>query len=146
VLGKPSSTPWHEDSEVVRLGIAFRRRGSDMGDYGVSVTWGDPKPGREAKALELFMESVAVNDKAVADGRIERWDSIFFEPTGSPPAGASRFYGSREQIEAFITAEDTQNIIQRAGLLLQNFGYRRFVTGDALAEIVGAYGQLVTTL
>ena len=117
-----------------------------MGDYGVSVTWGDPKPGREAKALELFMESVALNDKAEADGRIERWDTIFFEPTGSPPGGASRFYGTQEQIEAFIAAEDTQNIIQRAGLLLENFGFRRFVTGDALAEIVGAYGQMVSTL
>ena len=42
--------------------------------------------------------------------------------------------------------EDTQNIIQRVGLLLENFGFRRFVTGDALAEIVGAYGQLVSTL
>ena len=42
--------------------------------------------------------------------------------------------------------EDTQNIIQRAGLLLENFGFRRFVTGDALAEIVSAYGQLVSTL
>jgi len=64
----------------------------------------------------------------------------------SDSLGASRFYGTQEQIEAFIAAEDTQNIIQRAGLLLENFGFRRFVTGDALAEIVGAYGQLVSTL
>ncbi len=117
-----------------------------MGDYGVCLTWGDPKLGREAKAIELFMEAAGFSDKAVADGRIERWDSVFFEPNGSPPNGATRCYGTREQIEAFIAADDTQNITRRAGMVLQYFGYRRFVTGDALIEVVGAYGQLLSAL
>src|SRR5579864_3952838 len=89
-----------------------------MADYGVAVTWGDPKPGREKKALELWADSVAVNEKAVANGRIESWDAVIFEPTASPPAGAIRLHGSQDQIDQFVRSEDFQDIINRATLLL----------------------------
>jgi hypothetical protein len=117
-----------------------------MGDYGVAITFGDPHPGREQKALDLFMESVTANEKAVADGRMEKWDAIMFEPTGHPPAGAIRFYGSRQQIEDLLEAEDIQSIMMRASLYLTNFGYRRFTTGDALAQGMSGFGAAVASL
>jgi hypothetical protein len=117
-----------------------------MGDYGVAVTWGDAKAGRDQKALELWADAVTQNDKAVADSRIERWDAIVFEPSGSPPAGVVRFYGTREQIEAWIQADDFQETMMRGGLLLNAFGYRRFMTGDALAQGLARFAQAISTL
>lgn len=58
-----------------------------MADHGVAVTWGDSKPGREKKAIDVFAEATTNNDKAVANGKIESWDVVFFEPSGTPPAG-----------------------------------------------------------
>jgi hypothetical protein len=122
------------------------RAGDDVADYGVTVTWGDSRTGREAKALELFMEAVNANEKAVSDGRIESWDAIFYEPNGSAPAGAVRYYGTQEQIDTFIRAEDIQEILIKGELYLENFGYRRFMMNDALAEGMARYGALIQQL
>jgi hypothetical protein len=117
-----------------------------MADYGVAVTWGDAKPGRDQKALELWADAVTQNEKAIADSRLERWDAIIFEPSGNPPAGVVRLYGTDEQIEAFIRSDDFQDTMLRGGLMLNNFGYRRFMTGDALAQGFARYAQALNTL
>jgi hypothetical protein len=117
-----------------------------MGDYGIAVTWGDTKPGREMKALDLWADAMTQNEKAVADSRIERWDAIVFEPSGGTPAGVVRFYGTDEQIEAWIRSADFQETVVRGELLLNNFGYRRFMTGDALVEGFGRFAQAVSAL
>lgn len=117
-----------------------------MADYGLAITWGEPRPGREHKALELFSESVTANEKAVANGQIEKWDAIMFEPNGNPPAGAIRFYGTQEQIEAILQDGDIRSILMRAGLYLSNFGIRRFTTGDALMAGMGGYMEALGTL
>ena len=117
-----------------------------MADYGVAVTWGDVKAGREMKALELWADSVTLNEKAVADGRISSWDAIVLEPAGTPPAGVTRLYGSQDQIEQFIRSDDFQEIVQRVTLHLSNVGLRRFMTGDALAQGFARYTSLVQSL
>ena len=117
-----------------------------MADYGVAVTWGDPKPGREKKALESFADSITINEKAVADGRIASWDAVVFELSATPPAGAIRFYGTQEQIEEFIRSEDFQDAIGRASLLLSNVSIRRFLTGAALTEGFSRFTTLVDSL
>jgi len=117
-----------------------------MADYGVAVTWGDPRPGREQKALQLWADSIGLNEKAVADGRIESWDAVIFEPSATPPAGVLRFHGTGDQIERFIRSEDFEDVLERATLLLSNVGVRRFVTGNALAEQFGRYAKLVESL
>jgi hypothetical protein len=117
-----------------------------MGDYGVAVTWGDAKAGRDQKALELWADAVTQNEKAVADSRVERWDAVVFEATGAPPAGAVRFYGTQQQIEEWIQSDDFQDTMLRGGLLLNNFGYRRFLTGDALADGFARFAQAIGAL
>jgi len=117
-----------------------------MADYGVTITWGDAKSGREKKALELWADSITLNEKAVADGRIESWDAVVFEFSANPPAGATRFYGAQEQIEEFIRSEDFQDTLERATLVLHNVGIRRFLTGAALAEGFERYTKNVASL
>ncbi len=117
-----------------------------MADYGVAVTWGDIKTGREQKALVLWADGITANEKAVADGRIERWDAVLFEPMGSLPVGSVRCYGTQEQIEEFIRSDEFQDQMLRGGLLLNGFGYRRFVAGDALAEGFGRFTQALSGL
>jgi hypothetical protein len=52
-----------------------------MGDHGVEITWGDPKTWREKMSLDLWAATVAQNEKDVADGVIERWEAIVYEPS-----------------------------------------------------------------
>jgi hypothetical protein len=117
-----------------------------MADYGAAVTWGEVKPGRERQSLEVWADSVSLNEKAVADGRLERWDAIILEPTGAPPAGVIRVYGSQEQVEAFLDSDDFTELILRASLSVSAVGYRRFTTGDALAEGFARFTAAVESL
>jgi len=117
-----------------------------MADYGIAITWGDPKPGREQKALELFGDSVTINDKAVSNGKIASWDVVVFELSATPPAGVIRMYGTQDQIEEFIGSEDFQGPVGRASVLLNNVGIRRFQTGAALAEGLTRYTKLIESL
>jgi hypothetical protein len=117
-----------------------------MADYGVAITWGDVKPGREKKALELWAEGVTMNENAVAAGRIESWDGIILEPSPAPPAGVIRLHGDQDQIEQFIRSDEFQDVIDRASLLLFNVGIRRFVKGNALAEGFARAMKLVESL
>ena len=117
-----------------------------MADYGVAVTWGDAKPGREKKALESWADTISTNDKAVANGRIASWDAIVFEASATPPAGAIRLYGTQEQIEEYIRSDDFQDSIEQATLLLHNVGIRRFMTGAALADGFSRYTRAVDSL
>lgn len=107
-----------------------------MADHGLAVTWGEFKPGRERRALVLWSDALAFNDKAVADGRIEGWDAVLFEPSGSSPAGAVRYYGTAEQVATLAASQDFLDLIGRGQLFLFNFGFRRFLIGQAMADAV----------
>jgi hypothetical protein len=117
-----------------------------MGDYGLGVTWGEFKPGRERKAFDLWAEALAFNEKLVADNKIERWDAVLFEPSGAYPLGAVRFYGTAEQIEALASSEEFTSIVYRGEFLLNGFGFRRFITGQALLDAVGRSAVLIDSL
>jgi hypothetical protein len=117
-----------------------------MADYGVAVTWGEVKPGRERQSLEVWADAITLNDKAVADGRIERWDAVIFEPAGGPPLGAIRIYGDQGQVDEFIRSDDFEDIILRAGMHISALGYRRFTTGDALADGFARFSAVLESL
>ena len=117
-----------------------------MADYGAAVTWGEVKPGRERQSLEVWADSISINDKAVADGRLERWDTVIFEPAGGPPLGAIRVYGSQDQVDAFLRTDDFADVILRAGLSVSSVGYRRFTTGSALADGFARFSAAVESL
>ena len=117
-----------------------------MADHGVAVTWGSAKAGRERKALELWADAVTTNEKAVANGLIERWDAVVFEPAPGGPGGVIRIYGTRDQVNGFIESDDFSEQVMRSQVLLDGVGLRRFVTGGALMDEFAQYAQLVESL
>src|SRR5579862_4860803 len=117
-----------------------------MGDYGIAVTWGDLKSGRESKVMEYFGEATAFSDKAVAVGRIERWDVALFESSGAHPYGAVRYYGTAEQITALAASDEFLGTVFRGQLLFVGFGFRRFVTGDVLIHAIGHAAEQIEAL
>ena len=117
-----------------------------MADYGLAVSWGDVKPGREKKALELWGEVVAFYDRAVADGRIERWDAALFEPSATAPGGVLRCHGTADQVQALAVSVDFLHLLGRAQQLLFNLGIRRFVTGQAMVDAFGRMSTIVESL
>jgi hypothetical protein len=117
-----------------------------MGDYGVAITWGEAKAGRERQSLDLWADAVAFNEKVVANGQAERWDVVFFEPSGAGPSGAVRYYGTAEQMDALTRSEEFTRLLMRGQLLLHAFGVRRFMTGQALVDGMGQYSSMLDAL
>lgn len=117
-----------------------------MADYGVEVVWREAHPGREKQALALWADSVAINDKYVANGELERWEGVIYDPAATGPAGSVRLYGTDQQVEAFIRSEDFTNIMLRASMLLNEVGIRRFMTGQALVDGFIQYATVVESL
>jgi hypothetical protein len=117
-----------------------------VADYGVAVTWSEPRPGREKASLDLWGEAISFNEKLVADGQVERWDGVAFEPSGTGPGGAVRYYGTAEQIQALVTSAEFSSLIVRGQLFLSTFGFRRFVTGQAMAEEFGRFTTIIDSL
>jgi hypothetical protein len=78
--------------------------------------------------------------------KIASWDVVLFEPTGTPPAGAIRVYGTQHQIEEYIRSDEFVDPIEKAQLCVNNVGYRRFVTGAALAEGLGTFAERINSL
>jgi hypothetical protein len=116
-------------------------------DYGVAVTWGESKVGREKQGLDLFMEITTLYDKAVADGRLAGWDAVLYEPAWGLPAGEIRLlFDSPSELEAYLASDEYVLNFNRAGLLTDNVSMRRFVQGDALATDVGRFATLLSEL
>jgi hypothetical protein len=105
---------------------------------------GQGRPG--GHALELWADAVTTNEKAVANGLIEKWDAVVFEPAPGGPTGVIRVYGTREQVNAYIESDDFSNQLMRSQVLLDGVGLRRFVTGGALMDEFAQYAQLVESL
>jgi hypothetical protein len=138
---------WRVQRRTIRAIRRRLREGSRvMADFGVAITWGEPKVGREKQSLEVWSDGATLNDKAVADGRLERWDAVLFEPSGATPAGAIRLYGTRAQVEAFIESEDFASVIRRAQLTVHALAFRRFLAGDALIEALANFSETVNSL
>lgn len=117
-----------------------------MADHGLAVAWGEVKPGRESKTLELWSEAVVYNEKLVADGKVERWEAVLFEPSGSYPSGTVRYYGTAEQMGALAESEEFLRIVTRGQLLFLGFGFRRFATGQAMMDAVGQFAGVIESL
>ncbi len=55
-------------------------------------------------------------------------------------------YGTSEQVNAFLQSDEFEEALQKATLMLNNVGVRRFVTGGALMEVMGKYTGLLDSL
>ena len=114
-------------------------------DYGVAVTWGEARGGREQQGLDLFVEVATVYEKAIADGRLDSWDAVIFEPVGGLPGGEIRLYfNSSSELEAYLASDEYGTIFTRAGMLLHNMGMRRFTRGEVLAADLGRYADAIS--
>ena len=122
------------------------RKGGEMADAALFIGWGSPVRGREAKALEVFGESVAYWSGLEADGSVESVQTFILEPHGGDLAGFTLLSGDVEKLQTVRQSEEFQRILIRAGLIVENLGLVNATTGDALATAMGSFGEEVAAL
>jgi hypothetical protein len=107
------------------------------------VGFGVPVRGREARALEVFNEFVAMCGRMESDGRIESWDVALLDPHGGDLGGFFMVHGSKAQCAALIDDEEFRRGVTDAGLIVENFGVVPASTGEELGAQMAMYGEAI---
>jgi hypothetical protein len=117
-----------------------------MADSALFVGWGSPVRGREARALQVFNESIAYWAKLQSQGMIESFEPYLLQAHGGDLAGFALLKGSAEKLATVEASEEFGNMIIRAGLIVENLGVVRAQTGQALAQGMVQYQQQIADL
>lgn len=118
-----------------------------MGDYGHVTSWGGIRAGRERQALALWTDAIDFYEKAKANGLIDEYEVLLFQPTGGAlPAGIITLWGTQDQVDAIARNDDRMALQMRATLLLESHVETRAMRGAAMLEGVGTFQTLVDSL
>jgi hypothetical protein len=117
-----------------------------MADDGLFIGWGEVVRGREAKAVEVFNESVAYYMKLQEDGKIESFEPWFVAPHGGDLGGFILVRGEREKLDEVVRSEEFERLQTRVAMIVDGSGAVPAVTGDALARGMGQFQEAIGDL
>jgi hypothetical protein len=108
--------------------------------------WGQVVRGREQLALRVFQDSVAFYTKLQEDGRIESFETVLLAPHAGDLAGFFIMHGEQAALDAIRSSPDFLAVVTRAGSVVDNVGVVNAYSGDALAQVMGIFGQVAQDL
>lgn len=113
-----------------------------MSDYGLAVSWRAPKVGREQPGLDVFVEAHDLYEKAVANSKVESYETVLFQANGGAlPGGHTILWGSAEQIDTFARDDEFQRMLMRAALCVEDIALSRCIRGEEIARGMADYGE-----
>ncbi|MEX2554295.1 MAG: hypothetical protein WEB06_01535 [Actinomycetota bacterium] len=92
------------------------------------TTWSQPARGREAKAIESFMDFLTFWGKKAADGKVSEPEPFFSYDGGH---GFAIVKGPSDVLQAEIDSEEHERLISKAQLTVSDLRQELYVTGDA---------------
>ncbi len=113
-----------------------------MAGEALFVGWGQVVRGREQLALQVFQETIAFYTKLQNDGRIASFDTTLLAPHGGDLAGFLLMHGEQSSLDSIRASAEFQRLLGRAGSVVDKVGVVSAYTGDALARLIGIFGEL----
>ena len=109
----------------------------------VVYRWSGIVPGRERAAIQLMRDSNAFSDKMVAEGRVTDWAWYV-----SGQGGASYYIARGEMEQLMANASDPESLAlrSRSELILQDYVWGYFATGESVEIMLGLFEQSVGQL
>ncbi len=117
-----------------------------MAEMGVFIGWGDPIPGREAKGLEVFEESVAYWGRLQEEGQIESFEVVILYPHGGDLGGFALLRGSGESLDKIRASDEFNRLTARAGLVVGGLGVVSAALGDSLGPQMQLFREQIGEL
>src|SRR5438034_11268804 len=96
-------------------------------DMAIVTTWGNAIPGREAKALEVLMESLGFWAKQAADGKCSE-PEVFIADDAS--GGILVIKGRSNALREITESDEGQKVIEKAQLIVGDLKSHWYYTGD----------------
>lgn len=100
------------------------------------TTWGNSVPGREAKAIETFMDYLTLLGKQAADGNMSEPEA-YLRYDGSGGMGVVR--GDSTKLLELWESDDFRDVIAKAQLTVQNLHTEMYAAGDSVQDTVGNF-------
>jgi hypothetical protein len=110
------------------------------------IGWGQPIPGREQKALQLFEEALQVYARLQQQGEIESFEPIALEPHGGDLDGFILIRGDADSLARLRISADFVSLTTRAQLLLTNVGVVGAWYGEELQQVFAQYAKHTAAL
>jgi hypothetical protein len=113
-----------------------------MAGEALFLGWGQVVRGREQLALRVFQDSVGYYTKLQEDGRIGSFDAVLLAPHAGDLSGFFIMHGEQAALDAIRSSPEFLTLVTRAGSVVDNVGVVNAYTGDALAQVMGIFGQV----
>lgn len=96
-------------------------------DGALISTWRNPVRGREAKALEVFMDFLTFWGKRAADGSCSE-PEIYFADDGSHAMAIVR--GKTDVLREIQDSEEFEGLLVKGHYIIDDLAVRTYITGD----------------
>ena len=111
-----------------------------MGRHAAMVTtWESSVPGREAKAIEVFMDYLTILGKQAADGNVSEPEA-YLRYDGSGGMGLVR--GDSTVLMELWESDEFRDVLARAQLTVQNLHTELYAAGDTVQDTVGNFTRV----
>ena len=114
-----------------------------MAEAALCTVWGDPIPGREKQALNVYNEAMLYWAGLQQQGKIERFDVTVLAFSGGDVAGFIVVRGTAEQIDSLRRSKEYQQRIARAQLIASHLSVSDAYVDEGLAQIMGQYQEVI---
>ncbi|MGP4057265.1 hypothetical protein ACTWP6_21000 [Mycobacterium sp. 4D054] len=113
-----------------------------MAEAALCTVWGEPVPGREKLALEVYGDSMKYWARLQKEGKIEGFDITVLAPTGDI-TGFLVAKGTTDQIDAVRHTKEFQQMLSRVRLVVSHLRIADAFVEDGLAQIMTQYQEVV---
>ena len=117
-----------------------------MADDALFIGWGEVVRGREAKAVDVFNETIQYYGQLQQDGRIESFEPYFLAPHGGDLGGFIPLRGEREKLDEIVRSEEFERLQARVTMIVDGSGTVQAITGEALAQAMGRFQEATNDL
>jgi hypothetical protein len=113
-----------------------------MADRVLFISWGENIPGREARGLEVFNETVGMYGRLQEAGRIESFDVVLLGANGDLD-GYLEIRGSAEQLAALRESDEYVRSLIDASLVVRDVRAVDGYTASGIAKVMGIYQEAI---
>jgi hypothetical protein len=114
-----------------------------MAEAALCTVFGEPVPGREKQALDVYSDTMQYWGRLQQEGKIERFDVTVLTPTGGDVTGFIVVRGTAEQIDSVRRTKEYQQLLNRVQLAVSHLRVNDAFVDEGLAQIMGQYQEVV---
>ena len=114
-----------------------------MAEAALCTVWGDPIPGREKQALNVYNEAMRYWAGLEQEGKIERFDVTVLAFSGGDLTGLLVVRGTAKQIDSVRRSKEYQQHVARGQLVASHLSVARAYVDEGLAKFMGWYQKVI---